>query len=509
MKWGLIRAAIDREIWDNLRGRGAMLCYSGSADDGYRISFDHDKVWHDQEDRPGYEPRPWMTHQVLPPIPRTRAGIGDGTAYVEDYQGNRTSETFDVWAAPSGSGSFTPQGLYRKWVVTVDEVFKGWDRVDELPYEKDFWEAATRIRDAIRPLGSLSSPGESYHAACRSLGLITHDPGAQGTTPPERMWAPQINGPVDRYVIPLQGTFLNLVVLGELLAAQLDGLGNMWRSARVAVMEIGQRATAKMSGRKEFDVEALIKSAGWVLAASGLIALPVAVSIGLAATAITLSSAEEVINKIKDESKEVIDLRAALRGGAADEIIESVASTLNTDPRNGLEPQIEIDEADSIDLLGVAGTHIKNDNTVYIAKTGTYETCFTLNVSDVLVDTQDPERGVVVDLERLRDAGKVFADELGEDLRSVSRGVQEAFSSDAAWVRPEIGAGAIGVRTTGPWPEWNGVRHELVRILEETAVQVVEVGEYLISAANYLERHDNSAREAMEKAGQELDGLFK
>jgi hypothetical protein len=39
--------------------------------------------------------------------------------------------------------------------------------------------------------------------------------------------------------------------------------------------------------------------------------------------------------------------------------------------------------------------------------------------------------------------------------------------------------------------------------------QVVEVGEYLITAANYLERADASAQEALEKAGQELDKTFK
>jgi hypothetical protein len=32
------------------------------------------------------------------------------------------------------------------------------------------------------------------------------------------MWASQINGPVDRYIIPLEDTFLNQVVLGELWA---------------------------------------------------------------------------------------------------------------------------------------------------------------------------------------------------------------------------------------------------------------------------------------------------
>ncbi|RSN60633.1 hypothetical protein DMH01_15170 [Amycolatopsis sp. WAC 04182] len=111
---------------------------------------------------------------------------------------------------------------------------------DRTPYEKNFWEAAGRLRDAIKPLGVVNVPGESCYVACRSLGLLAHDPGAQGTSPPG-WWAPQINGPIDRFVIPLQGTLLNLHVLGEMPAAQLDGLGNMWQSTRT----VRQRRTPR------------------------------------------------------------------------------------------------------------------------------------------------------------------------------------------------------------------------------------------------------------------------
>jgi hypothetical protein len=205
----------------------------------------------------------------------------------------------------------------------------------------------------------------------------------------------------------------------------------------------------------------------------------------------------------------VIDLRAAIEGGSAEEILRSTVSTLNTDQDNGLEPQIQIDESDSFDLLAVAADHIEHDNAVYDVEAGRYETCFTMNVSDVRADTRGPDQDIVVDFERLRDAGKVLADELGEELRTVSRGVQEVFSTDEAWTRPQVGAGAIGLGPDGPWKSWNEVRSHLVRILGTTAGQVVEIGEYLISAANYLERQDASAKEAMDNAAQELDNVFK
>ncbi|GLY71155.1 hypothetical protein [Amycolatopsis taiwanensis] len=514
MKWGLVRATIDRDVWDSVRGEGAMRCFAGSPDEGYRISFDHDAILHDREQEPGYEPPTWMTHHRLPPVPQKRNEITDRTAYVEDYQGNRTSETFDVWADPPNSGTFEVQGLYRKWANRVDEVFTGWDQVDHMPYEKNFWQAAGRLRDAIKPLETMSVPGEPYYAACRSLGLVEHDPGAQGTTPPERMWAPQINGPIDRFVIPLQGTFLNLFVLGELLAAQLDGMGKMWQNARLSVMEIGWYATKKMSrdaGR--IDVQAIIKSAGWVVGAMGLIAMPTPASIGLAATGIILASADAILEEIKNGGKDVLDLEVAIQGGSAEEILRSTESALNSDRTSGLEPQIEIDEADSIDMLGVARSHLDNDQAVYDVAAKTYKTCFTMEVSDVQEDTapntkQDVD--ISVEFERLRDAGKTFADELGQELQGVSRGVQDTFSTSSAWERPELPGGvAIGIGLTGPWENWSPVRDHLVRILDTTATQVVEVGEYLISAANYLERQDASAKEAMEKASQELDKVFK
>ncbi|WP_340682655.1 hypothetical protein LCL61_28845 [Amycolatopsis coloradensis] len=116
---------------------------------------------------------------------------------------------------------------------------------------------------------------------------------------------------------------------------------------------------------------------------------------------------------------------------------------------------------------------------------------------------------ISVEFERLRDAGKMFADELVEELRAASRGVRDVYSTSSTWERPELNGGrGIGFSTTGSWPNWSLVRDDLVGILDTTANQVVEVGEYLIAAANYLEREDTSAKEAMEQAGRELGSAF-
>jgi hypothetical protein len=130
-------------------------------------------------------------------------------------------------------------------------------------------------------------------------------------------------------------------------------------------------------------------------------------------------------------------------------------------------------------------------------------------VGDVRAETH-PGVDISVEFDRLRDAGKTFADELGEELRAASRGVRDVYSTSSTWERPELSGGrAIGLGPTGSWPDWSLVRDDLAGILDTTASQVVEVGEYLIAAANYLERADASAKEAMEKAGQELDNAFK
>jgi hypothetical protein len=510
MKWGIARAAIDRDIYDSVRNAGPARCFSGSPDEGYRISFDHDGNVHDQQYEPGYEPPKWMKHHCLPAIPHKRDEISDRTAYVEDYQGNRTSETFDVWAKPSESKTFELQGLYRRWSNKVNYVFTGWDQVDHIPHEKEFWEAATQLRDAIRPLENMALPGESYHAACRSLGLVEHDPGAQGTTPPERMWAPQINGPIDLYAIPLQGTFLNLFVLGQVLAAQLDGMGKMWQHARLSVMEIGWHATNEMLREGSIDAQALIKSAGWVVGATGLIVLPTPAAIGLAATGIVLASADAYLDEIK-KNQDVIDLEAAIQGASADAILSATQSTLNTE-RDGLQSQLQLDESECTGMLDVALKHIREDHTVYKPADKKYDTCFTMEVDSIRKDTAPDNKQDVdinVEFQRLRDAGRIFADELGAELQSVSRGVREVFPTDSAWTRPELDGGTIGMSLTGPWDKWSAVRDQLAGILDETAKQVVEVGEYFISTANFLERQDASAKEAFDKAATELDNVFK
>ncbi|MEV7040775.1 hypothetical protein [Amycolatopsis sp. NPDC051061] len=504
MKWGLARAAIDRDLQDRTLGKSSLCCYAGSADEGYRVSFDHDKTFHDRENEPGYEPRPWMTHHHFPPIPRTRNETKYRMGWQEDYQGKRIAE-FDVWAeTKSGSAGF--QGFYGKWPARVDKVFTGWADPDHIPYEKNFWEAATRLRDAIKPLETVPDSGEPYYLACRSLGLV------QGSSP-GRMWAPQINGPIDRFVIPLQGTLLNLGVLGEMLAAQLEGLGNMWRSTRISVMEIGGHATLRMSGRGGGDGQAAIKAAGWVVGAMGLVALPTPVSIGLGAAGLVLAAADALVDDIKHKAKEVYDIPASIEGATAEEIIRSVETTLDSGQILDLETQIQLDESDSSDTLQVALRHIENDKAVYDAAANVYHTFFTMNVIDVRTDSHPEtpqDADISVEFERLRAAGKTFADELGEELRAVSRGVHEVYSTDSSWLRPELAGGrAIGLGPTGPWPQWNGVRTALARILDVTSSQVVELGEYLIAVANYLERADASAKEALEKAGQELDKTFK
>jgi hypothetical protein len=504
MKWGLARAAIDREIQDRTLGKSSLCCYAGSADEGYRVSFDHDKTFHDRENEPGYEPRKWMTHHHFPPIPRTHGETKYRMGWQEDYQGKRIAE-FDVWAeTKSGSAEF--EGFYGKWPARVDKVFTGWADPDHIPYEKNFWEAATRLRDAIKPLATVPDSGETYYLACRSLGLV------QGSSP-GRMWAPQINGPIDRFVIPLQGTLLNLCVLGEMLAAQLEGLGNMWRSTRISVMEIGWHATQRMAGRGGGDGQAAIKAAGWVVGAMGLIPMPTPASIGLAAAGIVLAAADTLVDTINDKTNEVYDIPASIEGATAEEIIRSVETTLDSGQILDLETQIQLDESDSFETLDVALGHITNEKAVYNAETNVYTTCFTMNVSEVLKDSH-PETpqdvDISVEFERLRAAGKTFADELGEELRAVSRGVHQVYSSDASWLRPELARGrAIGLGRTGSWEKWNEVRTALAGILDTTVKQVVEVGEYLITAANYLERADASAQEALEKAGQELDKTFK
>ncbi|SEC99117.1 hypothetical protein SAMN04489727_5894 [Amycolatopsis tolypomycina] len=299
MKWGLTRAAAANAIEYHLRGNSGSPCCSGTMEKGYFLSPYHSDgacSTYRSENPAGYastpEPPPEWNHYRLPAIPETRTGRRDGTITVEDVYGKPTGETFDAWADDPGPGGFPFHGLYRKWYKQIEETFRPWADVGKIPDERNFWDAADRVRDAIRKLEVLNCQGESYYLACSSLGLIgTYSPG-ESAGPPGRMWAPQINGPIDLFVIPLQGTFLNLAVFAEMLAAQLEGLGNMWQNARQGVMEIGWYATQRLSGRPgATDLKDLIHGAGYLLASIGFLKVPTPVGIGVTAAGIALTGA--------------------------------------------------------------------------------------------------------------------------------------------------------------------------------------------------------------------------
>jgi hypothetical protein len=508
MKWGLTREAIGKDIQQAAFDHEWPVCFRGNLDEGYRISYDHDARVHDQEYEPDHGELPSsVTHYCLPPVV---AAHGDGTVYLEDYRGNRKPTAYDVWSDQGSADAFALQGYYRTWQKRVDQVFFGWDKVDQIPEERLFWTAAEQIRDAVKPLGSMALVGGSYYLGCHHLGLVQNDPGmADSPTSQERMWAPQINGPIDRFVIPLQGTLLNLLVLGELLAAQLEGMGNMWQNARSSVMDLGWHGTALMSGDKSVDAETVLKTAGWVVGAMGLIALPEAVAIGVGAAGLVIAGAQEVLGSIKDNQP--VDRTAQIEHGTAQEVLDSITSLLDVDETCGLEPQVQKDESSAEDILRVAQSHLEQDKTVYDPASHTYRTTFTLEV-DHIRDDDNPDRppnvDIDVDFQRLRGAGTAFADELAAELRTMAADVREVFPTNSGWTRPEQGNKAIGTGPDGPWPFWNAVRIDLADILDRTATQVEDVGEYLVATANFLERGDATAKAAFDQTSQQLDGVF-
>ncbi|SEC99101.1 hypothetical protein SAMN04489727_5893 [Amycolatopsis tolypomycina] len=163
-------------------------------------------------------------------------------------------------------------------------------------------------------------------------------------------------------------------------------------------------------------------------------------------------------------------------------------------------------------MLQVAQRHFESGTTVYNAEQKSYSTVFTLKPGNIRGDTAPATASDVdikVEFDRLRKAGSIFADELSRDLHDIAGSLREILPTSSALERPEIGGGmGIGIGWTGPWDLWNANRILLAEALEKTAGQVAGVGDYLISASNFLERQDAAAKEALEQAGAELDGQF-
>jgi hypothetical protein len=520
MKWELTRAAIANAIEYHLRSNSNSPCYSGDMDKGYLLSPYHSDgacSAYRSAYPSGYpktpEPPPEWNHYRLPAIPKTRTDRPNGTITVEDVYGNPTGEKFDAWADSPGSSTFPFHGSYRKWSNQIEELFFAWSEADLIPYERNFWDAADQVRDAIKKLEVLNCQGESYYLACSSLGLIeTYSPGESAGS--GRMWAPQIDGPIDLFIIPLQGTFLNLAVFAEMLAAQLEGLGNMWQNARQGVMEIGWYATQRLFGRPgATDLKELIHGAGYLLAAVGFLKVPTPVSIGVTAASIFLTGAEDLIGEIQKKDADVAPFGVTITAGSTEHVLEQVRTALYGSQENCLQEALESDEGKCIGMLQVAQHHFESGTTVYDAKRNSYSTMFTLKPSNILNYTADdnkpPNVDIQVEFDRLRKAGSIFADELSRDLHDIAYSLRGILPGSSAWERPEIAGGmGVGIGWTGPWEPWNANRILLAEALEKTALQAVDVGDYLISAANFLERKDTAAQEALEQAGAKLDGQF-
>ncbi|KDN21570.1 hypothetical protein [Amycolatopsis rifamycinica] len=278
-------------------------------------------------------------------------------------------------------------------------------------------------------------------------------------------------------------------------------------------MEIGWYATQRLFGIPgATDLKNLIHGAGYILAAMGFLTLPTPVSIGVTATGIALTGAEDLIGAIQQKDADVAPFGVTITTGSTEEVLAQVHTALYGSQENCLQQALLSDEGTCISMLQVAQRHFESGTTVYDAQKKSYSTVFTLKPGKIRGDTapgKSPDVDIKVEFDRLRKAGSIFADDLSADLREVASSLRGIFPNSSAWERPEIGGGmGIGIGWTGPWEAWNANRNLLAEALEKTAQQVVGVGDYLISVANFLERQDAAAQEALEQAGAELDGQF-
>ena len=326
MKWDLTRACIDRAVKEAVFGTGSSpgsgtnRCFSGNLDSGYWFSLDHDRDLPHQPEIIPEADRPAMRHYTLPPVTRDRASVEPGV--VLDYRGE-PEQTFDPWGGGAGSG-FHLQGLYAHFAEGVDHVFEGWD---QLPDERDFWEAANAMRDAIGPVSEpMKQDGPLFHVEW-NLGVssATYDPNSAG--PPAPMKGQVIEVLTNYYVVPLGGTLAQQHWLGLLVAAELEGLGDMWHTARRCVMEIGRIATEVMQGQG--TVEDALANLSVIGSVMTVVSLIPAVGEILAPVSVVLLAVEAIEQHIADNRGELeAAIQHQLSSATSDTILDQLRAAL-------------------------------------------------------------------------------------------------------------------------------------------------------------------------------------
>ena len=492
MKWELTKACIDRAIKDAVFATGPDRCFHGSPDSGYWFALDHARGVPHQPDLVPEDLRPAMGHYRLPAITRGRASVEP--AVLGDYLGDPT-QTFDPWGAGGGEG-FHPQGLYATWADGVDQVFESWD---QMPDERDFWAAATALREAVDPLSEPTKRGGTLFDLEWNLGIpsATYDPGSAG--PPAPMQGQVIEVLTHYYVIPLGGTLVQQHWLGTLAAAELEGLGNMWQTARRCVMEIGRIATDTMRGHGTVeDALANLSVIGSVMTVVSLIPPVGAV---LAPASVVLLGVQSALEDIRDQRGE---LQAAIEHELTAASPENVLAKVNSALAE-LRDHITTEEGTAERTFDIA--YQRSYERPRIDPPDSYRLTFDLPGPQAVTDA-DPshfagEGLIAVELPRLRRAGGCLTD-LGSVLDQTASTTQGVNRGNAMWVRPDrVG----GTGRDGAYDDFKNLHDRLCWLLHDTAGELAAAGDHVQLAANALESSDQSADQALRDHAEAVAGV--
>ncbi|NYJ03401.1 hypothetical protein HNR19_004099 [Nocardioides thalensis] len=479
MTWELACAAIDRAIKDAVRAATSDPCFHGSPEQGYWFALDHARDVPHQPDLVPEDLRPAMVHYRLPPVTRARASTTP--AVVEDYRGDPV-HTFDPWGAPSGAG-FHPQGFYARWADAIEEAFTDWDR---LPDERDFWAAAREQRDAVRALAEVTEHAGLLFDLQWSLGVPGSSVHPDSAGPPPPMTGRAVEALTTRYVIPLEGTLVQQAWLAELVAAELDGLGDMWQCARRGVMDLGALATQVLRGQGTVE-DRLDAISMWstILSFVGLVP-SLGPAAGLASVALlgVQGALEDMAEKRFPLEKEI---SVALSEASSSTIVHKIHAALQ-EVRN----YITLEEGTAQGTIDIAlGWSYQEP---LIDPPDSYRTTFNLPGPEV-VAASDPAEfvgpdEVAVDFPRLRRAGGHLS-AIGDRVGDAAASWTALPPDNAIWLRPDrVG----GVGRDGPFDAWKALRDRVGWLLSDTSGELIDAGDHVALAANALESADDEAR---------------
>lgn len=420
----------------------------------------------------------------FPPVPAIGAG-GTGEVHIL-HVGNQVAPepVEDVWAV-----------RYKPWFDAVDEIFQDWDGLpDEGPFHRlgaALETAGNPIRFDIADIYDKNAPGGEDATLTLAIDdMVAKLASGYGGFTVATFY--------DTYVLPLRILLAQQYWLTAVLAATAKAEGDLLHRARATVMEIGHQATEAARHRDGGgDFRTNLTLLGILAGIVGNLAGAPPAKVGGTLVAAGITAVDAFLPK--DEKPDPVPKEFA--GATAQEIADRVWDALRE-----LNSQIVDEELASYKLCEGAADATYNRSSV----TKDHATIY-FNLPPPVALLQEDEATKIAPLDvNLADLRRVANDRIPSVTGALTKAATDVDIAAAdshkdrdPWDRP----GWIGFTRTGPEEQWTAMLRQTAFVLKDTAEELGAAGRHLALAADVLERSDESARNALAKHTNDVEGI--